>query len=75
MLRLNRDLSSQSMNWTSWSNAKMLLLPAVRLRALRSDDEQGWRRSRSHNDGWRREFQVQRGYISVRTLPGVPVGP
>jgi hypothetical protein len=53
----------------------MLLLPAVRLRALRSDDEQGWRRSWSHNDGWRRELQVQRGYISVRTLPGVPVGP
>ena len=28
MLRLNRGLSSQSMNWTFWSNAKMLLLPS-----------------------------------------------
>jgi hypothetical protein len=47
---LNRALSSQSMDCTSWSNAKMLCFPALRQSALRSDDEQGLAAVRSHDE-------------------------
>ena len=36
--------------------------------ALRSDDEQGWLRVRSHDGGWRRKLQVQER-LPKRTYP------